>query len=91
MVNNGITIRGVTGNRGDVILDAGGMGSGLTHAILIDADDVTVADLTIRNAGEHGVSWDGRDDRGVAAASGVYFCELGAGGEVLRRSMVLLQ
>ncbi|MCJ7784322.1 MAG: hypothetical protein MUP41_10335, partial [Desulfobacterales bacterium] len=44
-----------------VILDAGGMGSGLTHAIWINADDATVADLTIRNAGEHGVSIQGRD------------------------------
>jgi hypothetical protein len=61
VVHNGITIRGATGNRDDVILDGGGMGGGLTHAILIEADDVTVADLTIRNAGEHGVSINGRD------------------------------
>ena len=61
VVNAGITIRGATGNRADVILDAGGMLSGFTHAILIEADDVTVADLTIRNAGEHGVSVNGSD------------------------------
>jgi hypothetical protein len=61
VVHDGITIRGAAGNRDDVILDAGGMGSGLTHAVLIEADDVTVADLTIRNAGEHGVSINGRD------------------------------
>ena len=63
VVNSGITIRGATGNRDDVILDAGGMGSGHTHGILIDvdADDVTIADLTIRNAGEHGVSIQGSD------------------------------
>lgn len=61
VVNAGITIRGATGNRADVILDAGGMLTGLTHAILIEADDVTVADLTIRNAGEHGVSVNGSD------------------------------
>jgi hypothetical protein len=63
MVNSGITIRGATGNRDDVILDAGGMGIGLTHGILIDvdADDVTIADLTIRNAGEHGISIQGSD------------------------------
>jgi len=63
VVNSGLTIRGATGNRDDVILDAGGMGSGLTHGILIDvdADDVTIADLTIRNAGEHGVSIQGSD------------------------------
>jgi hypothetical protein len=63
VVNSGITIRGATGNRDDVILDAGGMGTGLTHGILIDvdADDVTIADLTICNAGEHGVSIQGSD------------------------------
>ncbi len=61
IVNAGITIRGASGNRADVILDAGGMLSGFTHAILIEADDVTVADLTIRNAGEHGVSVNGSD------------------------------
>ena len=63
VVNSGLTIRGATGNRDDVILGAGGMGSGLTHGILIDvdADDVTIADLTIRNAGEHGVSIQGSD------------------------------
>ena len=63
VVNNDITIRGATGNRNDVILDVGGMGIGHTHGILIDvdADDVTIADLTIRNAGEHGVSIQGSD------------------------------
>ena len=61
VLNNNITIRGLTGNRADVILDAGGMISGLTHAIYIDADDATIANLTIRNAGEHGVSIQGTD------------------------------
>ena len=61
VLNNNITIRSQTGNRADVILDAGGMGTGLTHAIYIDADDVTIANLTIRNAGEHGVSIQGND------------------------------
>jgi hypothetical protein len=61
VVNDGITIRGATGNRDDVILDMGGMIGGHTHGILIEADDVTVADLTIRNADEHGVSVQGSD------------------------------
>jgi len=60
VVNNGITIRGATGNRGDVILDFGGMESGY-FGILVEADDVTIADLTIRNASDHGVSIQGRD------------------------------
>ena len=61
VVHDGITIRGATGNRDNVVLDAGGMGSGLTEAVLIEADDITIADLTIRNAGENGVTISGRD------------------------------
>ena len=60
VVNDGIAIRGATGNRDDVILDFGGMTSGY-FGILVEADDVTIADLTIRNAHDHGVSIQGRD------------------------------
>jgi hypothetical protein len=60
IVNNGIALRGATGNRDDVILDFGGMVGG-QFGILVDADDVTIADLTIRNAADHGVSIQGRD------------------------------
>ena len=61
IVNAGITLRSSTGVRGDVVLDGGGMITGHTHVILIEADDVTIADLTIRNGGEHGVSVQGSD------------------------------
>ncbi len=61
VLKNNLTIRGLTGNREDVILDGGGMLSGQTHVIYIDADDAAIADLTIRNAGEHGISVQGRD------------------------------
>lgn len=60
IVNAGISLRGATGNRGDVILDFGGMVGG-HFGILVEADDVTVADLTIQNASDHGVSIQGRD------------------------------
>lgn len=60
IVNDSIAIRGATGDRDDVILDFGGMASG-HFGILVDADDVTIADLTIRNAHDHGVSIQGRD------------------------------
>jgi hypothetical protein len=60
VTHSGITIRGETGNRGDVILNFGGMESG-HFGILVDADDVTISDLTIRNALNHGVSIQGRD------------------------------
>ncbi|HDQ73838.1 MAG TPA: hypothetical protein ENN19_17345 [Chloroflexi bacterium] len=59
---DGIAIRGATGNREDVILDGGGMLTwSHTHVIAINADDVTIADLTIRNGDEHGVSVQGSD------------------------------
>ena len=56
VVNDGITLRGQSGDRDDVALDFDGQ-----FGILVDADDVTVADLTIRNAADHGVSIQGRD------------------------------
>ena len=60
IIHDEISIRGATGNRSDVVLDFGGMVGG-HFGILIDADDVTIADLTIRNASEHGVSIQGND------------------------------
>jgi hypothetical protein len=60
IVSNGIALRGATGDREDIVLDFGGMMFG-HFGILVDADDVTIADLTIRNAHDHGVSIQGRD------------------------------
>ena len=60
--HDNVTIRGATGNRDDVILDGGGMLTwSHTHVIAINADDVTIANLTIRNGDEHGVSVQGSD------------------------------
>jgi hypothetical protein len=41
--------------------------------------------------GMHRFVWDGRDENGVAAASGVYFCNLGWGGKSEVERMVLLK
>jgi hypothetical protein len=60
VVNDGLTLRGGTGDRGDVVLDFGGMQSG-HFGIQVDADDVTIADLTVRRARDHGVSIEGSD------------------------------
>jgi hypothetical protein len=60
IVHDGLSLRGATGNRDDVILDFGGM-SGGHFGILVEADDVTIADLTIRHANDHGVSIQGTD------------------------------
>lgn len=60
IVHSAITLRGATGNRNDVILDFGGMTGG-SFGVMVSADDVTLADLTIRNTTDHGVSIQGVD------------------------------
>jgi hypothetical protein len=52
-----------------------------------------VTTLVDRNypAGSHSVEWDGKDRRGVSAASGVYFYKIVAGADVATRKMVLLR
>jgi hypothetical protein len=41
--------------------------------------------------GYHEAHWDGRDDRGSGAASGVYICRAEIGGVVLQRKLTLLR
>ena len=60
IVNDGITLRGASGDRDDVILDFGGMDEGY-FGVMVEADDVSIADLTIRNAHDHGVAIQGTD------------------------------
>lgn len=60
IVNAGVSLRGATGDRDDVVLDFGGMTGGY-FGILVEADDVTIADLTIRQAKDHAVSLQGVD------------------------------
>lgn len=44
-----------------------------------------------RSAGDHTVTWDGRDDNGRLLPSGKYFCRLRAGAEAAARAVVLLK
>ena len=44
-----------------------------------------------RAAGRYRATWDGRDDAGQEAASGVYLWELRGGGEVVRRTVTLIR
>jgi hypothetical protein len=45
----------------------------------------------MRDAGSHAIGWDGRDDRGVSASSGIYFYRLTAGKFSQAKRMVLLK
>jgi len=45
----------------------------------------------VQTAGVHTAQWDGRDNRGVPVASGVYFCRLRAGKVIDTRRIVLLK
>jgi len=55
----GITIRSLSGNRDDVIIEGGGMAAdtsaGIGHGIYILADRITIADITIRDTRHHGI------------------------------------
>jgi flagellar hook assembly protein FlgD len=41
--------------------------------------------------GRHEVRWDGRNERGEAVASGIYFAQLNSGGYKAARKMILLR
>jgi hypothetical protein len=47
--------------------------------------------LVDRDAGRHGVAWDGRDDGGRGVASGVYYVRIEAGAWTATRPMVLVR
>jgi hypothetical protein len=44
-----------------------------------------------QSAGLHRVQWDGRNDKGDPASSGVYFYVLNAGSEVIKKKMLVLK
>lgn len=52
---------------------------------------VAVLERRWPEAGEHATRWDGRDDGGVDAATGVYFCVLRAGDETRLRKPLLMK
>jgi len=50
----------------------------------------TLVDGT-RAAGTHTIAWDGRNERGGAVSSGVYFVRVEACGEAVTRAVTLLR
>lgn len=67
--------------------------SGRVRVSVYDARGARVAQLVDQGyeAGSHTVRWTGRDDRGVAAGSGVYFARLEWNGATQTRKLVLLK
>lgn len=51
----------------------------------------TVLDDVPLESGPHTTAWDGRDQSGRTVAAGIYVCELAAGSERARRTIVLLR
>lgn len=45
----------------------------------------------VQSAGEHSITWGGRDDGGSAVSSGVYFARITANGQQSTRKMILLK
>jgi len=42
-------------------------------------------------SGEHSVAWNGKDDNGQVVGSGIYFCRMITGGDVMVRKMVMIK
>jgi len=51
----------------------------------------TLIDGENQPAGAYHFAWDGRDEKGEAVASGVYFYRLQAGNQILMRKLVLIE
>ncbi len=71
------------------VLDAPGVASIRIHDLA--GRRIATLPLGALPAGSHQVVWDGRDDRGKPAASGVYFYSLDALGETQSRRMTLVK
>jgi flagellar hook assembly protein FlgD len=60
---------------------------------IVDAQGRLVRTLASRSmpAGAHALSWDGRDDRGAAAAAGIYFAVVRSGEREAKTRVALLR
>ena len=53
--------------------------------------EVRRVEVSPGSGGVRSVTWDGRDEAGLAVASGVYFYRLNVDGESVERKMILLR
>jgi len=74
-----VTLRGATGNRDDVVLWGGGMNDrrACREAVMIEADDITVRDLTIMGFRKHGLHIRAETDADRALISNVKTVNIG--------------
>jgi hypothetical protein len=80
----GVTLRGQSGDRAAVVLDAGPNSVG--EAVVVSADNVTVADVTIRGAANHCIHVWGHHDDGTAGFRLYRATLLDAGEQLLKVS-----
>jgi hypothetical protein len=68
-------------------------GDGRVRLSIFDARGMLVRVLHdgVLGAGDHSISWDGRDDGGRAAAGGLYLYRVSSGGEVRQGKMTLVR
>ncbi|MEM7104771.1 MAG: T9SS type A sorting domain-containing protein [Bacteroidota bacterium] len=72
---NNLTIRGVSGNRDDVIIEGQGMNGGVSHIFNVAADNFTVADMTIGWVANHPIQIHAEHDADNSLVRNVRFVD----------------
>jgi len=74
----GLTIRGATGNRDDVILVGGGMNTqGINEGLMVNVDNITIRDLTLKSFYYNAIHIRGENDADNALISNVRTWNIG--------------
>ncbi len=72
---NGVTVRGQTGNRGDVTIKGRGMGGSVPHVFLVRGSNVTIRDMTIGWVANHGVQIQGEQNANGTLLSNLHIVD----------------
>jgi hypothetical protein len=62
ITGNNIIVRSSSGDRSAVVLKGQGMSGGTTHIFWVSGDDITIADMTLRDVANHAVQIHGEQD-----------------------------
>jgi hypothetical protein len=71
-----VIVRSLSGNRDNVVLNGGGMASGLSHVFLISGTNVTIADVTLGWVANHGIQVRGEVDADGLRVHNVRFVDI---------------